>query len=67
MTTVQSEVYEAFRTLGVEEEKALKAASALSKRDEDVVQIKSDLLLMKWMIGAVLTLQFAILAKAFFA
>ena len=39
MTTVQSEVFEAFRDIGGAEDKALKAASALSKRDEDVVTL----------------------------
>ncbi len=37
----------------------LKAASALSKRDDDVAAITGDVLLMKWMLGFVLAFQIA--------
>ena len=36
MIQMQSEVSEAFRSIGVPEDKALKAAAALSKRDDDL-------------------------------
>ena len=42
MSTMQSEVYEALRAIDIPEEKALKAASALSRRDEDVASLRSD-------------------------
>ena len=65
MTQMQSEVFEAFRSIDVPEDKALKAAAALSKRDDDVTSIKGELLLMKWMLGFVLAFQIAIAVKLF--
>jgi hypothetical protein len=43
----------------------MKAAAALSKRDDDVVSVKSELWLIKWMMGFVLAFQAAIFAKLF--
>ena len=51
MTTMQSEVFEALRAIDIPEEKALKASTALSRRDEDVASIKADLLVLKWIAG----------------
>ena len=65
MTTMQSEVFEVFREMGATEDKALKAAGALAKRDEDVITIKADILLMKWMIGFVLAFQVAFAFRLF--
>lgn len=65
MTTMQSEVYEAFRSIDVAEDKAVKAAAALSRRDDDVSSLKSDMNLMKWMLGFVLAFQIGIFAKLF--
>ena len=62
---MQSEVFEAFRAIEFPEDKALKAASALSKRDDDVSGLKSDVALMKWMMGFVLALQVGISVKLF--
>ena len=65
MTSMQSEVFEAFRDMGAAEDKALKAAGALAKRDDDVVSIKADVLLMKWMLGFVLAFQIAFAFRLF--
>jgi len=65
MTVLQSEVFEAFRAIDIPEEKALKAAAALSKRDDDVSAIKGELLPMKWMLGFVLAFQIAIAMRLF--
>lgn len=65
MTTMQSEVYEAFRAIDIPEEKAVKAAAALSKRDEDVGALKSDMLVMKWVLGFILAFQVGIFVKLF--
>lgn len=65
MTTMQSEVYEAFRAIDIPEEKAIKAATALSKRDDDVGALKFDMNLMKWMLGVVLAFQIGIFVKLF--
>lgn len=65
MSVMQSEVFEAFRAIDVPEDKALKAATALSRRDDDVSTIKSELLVIRWMMGFVLAFQVAIVAKLF--
>ena len=65
MSQMQSEVFEAFRAIDIPEDKALKAATALSKRDDDVVSVKSELLVIKWMMGFVLAFQVAIFARLF--
>jgi hypothetical protein len=54
---MQSEVFEAFREIGISNEAAIKAAGALSKRADDVVGVKPDLLVLKWMVGVSITLQ----------
>ncbi|WP_287986845.1 hypothetical protein [Acidiphilium sp.] len=64
MSTMQSEVFEAFRAIDIPEEKALKAA-ALSKRDDDVATLRHDMALVKWMLGFVLAFQVAIVVKLF--
>jgi hypothetical protein len=63
MSSLQSEVYEAFRSIDVLEDKAMKAATALGRGDLDVSTLKADMLLMKWMIGFVLAFEVAIAAK----
>ena len=65
MTVVQTEVFEAFRAIDIPEDKALKAAAALSKRDDDVALLKTDTSILKWMMGFVLAFQVAIFAKLF--
>ena len=68
MTTMIAEVYSAFRTAGVPEEEARKAAEALSaeslatKNDiADVRQgfadVKRELTVVKWMLGIVIAAQ----------
>ena len=65
MTVMQSEVFEAFRAIDVPEEKALRAAAALNKRDDEVTSLKADMLLLKWMLGFVLAFQVGIFVKLF--
>jgi hypothetical protein len=62
---MQWRVFEAFRAIDIPEDKALKAAAALSKRDEDVASLKTDTSILRWMIGFVLAFQVAIFAKLF--
>ena len=66
MSVLQTEVFEAFRAIDIPEDKALKAVAALSRRDDDVNSIKSELSLVKWMMGFVLAFQVAIFVKLFF-
>ncbi|MFN3076367.1 MAG: integrase [Alphaproteobacteria bacterium] len=65
MSTMQSEVFEAFRAIDIPEDKAMKAATALGKRDDDVSTLKADMNLVKWMLGFVLAFQIAIFMKMF--
>ena len=65
MSVLQSEVCEAFRAIDIPGDKALRAAEALGKRDHDVTLIRSELLLLRWMMGFVLALQMAIFARLF--
>jgi hypothetical protein len=62
---MQTEVFEAFRAIDIPEDKALKAAAALSKRGDDVALLKTDTSILKWMMGFVLAFQVAIFAKLF--
>ena len=65
MSAMQSEVYEAFRAIDIPEDKALKAAAALSKRDDEVASVNGELLVIEWMKGFVLAFQVAIFGKLF--
>jgi hypothetical protein len=60
---VQTEVFEAFRAIDIPEDKALRAAAALSKRDDDVASFKTDTSILRWMMGFALAFQAAIFAK----
>ena len=61
MTTMISEVYSAFRTAGVPEEEARKAAEALSAEslapESDIVYVKRELTVVKWLLGIVIAAQ----------
>ena len=61
MTTMISEVYSAFRTAGVPEEEARKAAEALSAENlatkNDIADVKRELTVLKWMLGIVIVAQ----------
>ncbi len=65
MVAVQSEVFEALRSINIEEATALKAAGAHAKRDDDVITMKADIALMKWMLGFVLAFQVGMIFKLF--
>jgi hypothetical protein len=54
---------EAFRAVDIPEDKALKAAAALGKRD--VASLKTDTSILKWMMGFVLAFHGAIFARLF--
>jgi hypothetical protein len=65
MSNMQADVYSAFRAIDVPEDKALKAAEALSKRDDEVVALKADVSLLKWMVGANIAMTVAVLLRLF--
>ena len=68
MTTMISEVYSAFRTAGVPEEEARKAAEALSAKNlatkNDIADVKRKLTVVKWMLGIVIAVQVLPLLRA---
>ena len=70
MSTMIFEVFDAFRSAGVPEDKAKKAAEAISNETtatkDDVVRIERELAVIKWMLGAVLALAIANFAKQYF-
>ncbi|MCI0599439.1 MAG: integrase [Beijerinckiaceae bacterium] len=66
MAVLQTEIFEAFRAIDIPEDKALKAAAALSKRDGGVASLKTDTAILKRMMGFVLAFQAASFAKPFF-
>jgi outer membrane murein-binding lipoprotein Lpp len=51
MTTVQAEIYDAFRSVGADEPTAMKAAAAFSSRDQDMTSIKTDVAAMNPIIS----------------
>ena len=61
MTIMISEVYSAFRIAGVPEEEARKAAEALSAESlatrHDIVDVKRELTVVKWLLGIVIAAQ----------
>jgi hypothetical protein len=65
MSTVQADAFAAFRSIDIPEDKALKAATALGQREADVTSLKTDMSVMKWMMGFVLAFQLVIFVKLF--
>jgi len=77
MSTMIFEVFDAFRTAGVPEDKARKAAEALSsettatkgdmsKLEKEIAAIRSDMTLLKWMVGLVMAGVASQILKSFF-
>jgi hypothetical protein len=48
------ELYDALKEAGASEEKARAAAKAIADHDSRFNRIEADLLLLKWMVGAIL-------------
>lgn len=63
MTTMIGEVYDAFRSAGVSEEAARKAAEALSQTEARRSDFESRLNTMQWMIGTNIALTLLVLGK----
>lgn len=51
MSSMQSEVYQAFRSIGVDEDPAMKAAAALGQRDNDLAKLDTRLAVLMVMVG----------------
>jgi hypothetical protein len=71
MATMISEVYDAFRSAGVPEDKARAAAEALSEDQlatkSDIAKVEKEIIVMKWMLGLVIVAVVIPLLKPFFA
>jgi hypothetical protein len=69
MSTMVYEVFDAFRSVGVPEEKARRAAEAMSNETiatkSDIASLKLDTAVLKWMIGFNLAFTMAMLWKVF--
>lgn len=72
MSTMISEVYDALKEAGASEEKARKAAEAIAayenrfaKFEADLVAIRGELSLLRWMVGFNLAMTVAVLWKVF--
>ena len=67
MITQEIEVVEAFQSLGVAPEVAMRAAAGLYRREgdrQDVAGLKTDATLLKWMVGFALIMLMTLLGKA---
>ena len=65
MSSMQSEVYTAFRTLNIPEQEALAAAAALSRRDNDVSSLRGEMRAMQALLGVNTAMLVALLLKLF--
>lgn len=73
MSTMITEVYDAFIAAGTPEDKAKAAAKALAdyesrfnRIDQDMAQVKAEILVLKWMTGFVLAGVASLVLKTFF-
>jgi hypothetical protein len=65
MTTLIAEVYDAFLAAGTPEDKARAAAKAIADYDSRFNKIEADLLVLKWMTGAIVAGVVSLVIKAF--
>jgi hypothetical protein len=63
MATMITEVYDAFKAAGVDDEKARKAAEAIASYENKFQEMKTEFQVIKWMVGTNIVLTLGILAK----
>jgi hypothetical protein len=56
MAMMISEMFDALRSVGVDDERARKAAEAVATYDPHIMRLRSDVRLLKWQAGAGLAL-----------
>jgi hypothetical protein len=66
MSTIIVEVYDALKEAGASEEKSKAAAKAIADYDSRFSKIEADLLVLKWMTGAIVAGVVALISKTFF-
>ncbi len=65
MTTMIAEVYDAFVSAGADDQKARAAVQAIAEYNLDITEVKSNLHLLKWMIGFNLAFTMAVVWRVF--
>lgn len=65
MALMVGSLYDALRSVGVDDEKARKAAEEVAGYDNRVGKVEADLTLLKWMVGTNVALTVAILWRVF--
>jgi hypothetical protein len=60
-----AEVYDALLSAGANDEKVRAAATAIAEYNCDISELKSNLALLKWMVGFNLAFTLAVLWKVF--
>jgi hypothetical protein len=69
MAAMVYEVYDVFRSVGIDDEKARRAAEAMNNETTatkaDIFALKSEVAVLKWMAGATLALVLTIFWKLF--
>jgi hypothetical protein len=63
MTTMISEVFQALRSIGVDEPRARDAAAAMTVQRESLDEIKRELAVLKWMVGTTAGLVLIVIGK----
>lgn len=66
MTTMVAELYDALKEAGASEEKARAASKAIADHEGRFARIDADLMLLKWMVGAILAGIVSLILKSFF-
>ena len=61
MTTMIAEVYDAFKSAGAQDDKALAAASAIADYQRDIAELRGDVKPIKWIVGFNLAFSVAIM------
>ena len=65
MSVVEVEVFEPPQEIIVPQDKALKAAGALSKRDQKIYGLRAEMSTVKWMLATDLTLTLRMLGQLY--
>ena len=65
MTTMITELYDALKSAGADDDKARKAAETVASYENRFSKIETDLTLLKWMTGSTLALVIAVFVRLF--
>jgi hypothetical protein len=66
MALMHREVFDAFKSVGVDDERATKAAEAISSYEGRFAKVEARLDVLAWMVGTNIALSVGILIKEFF-